>query len=214
MVQCGITDKWALPEETAVCQLSEQPVVLSELVRCTVTGTIGARTMMCQSHLSNRWCVPEEAVTSQVSRRKYIRNEVVTCQWRRDWIPKEEAGECTLTHAIVSRDLLNSNGELAVLRDALDGSSGDPLTPQELIETARPLPHDHQHPQRGSFATSPRGVRATVLEYAVLIVFGKWQVGFLSHNGKLVGKVVRGRREGGHWKLDRTFDTFANISRK
>jgi len=211
MEKCAVTFKAVLPEELEACGLTGARVLPAELVTCAVTGKRGIRDRMLRSDVSGKFVVPDKAIRSVVSGRIGLPEEAVRCAWLERPILRAEAATCKLTLKKVAATMLNTDGELAILRDMLDGQSRQATRADDLIPRICPL-------DESLFAglthvwivRSPRGGKMAVCgETRGWLGLKVRFVGLLLKTGEefeAAGQAVRGYRVGGSWVLEEEWE--------
>lgn len=121
MTVCDVTGKQAAKIELRSCEVTGKQVIPSELETCVVTGKRAIRDLLTRSDVSGVYLLKAEAVKSGVSDRFCTPKEAVRCEWRGVAVLPDEVLTCRLTGLTVCRLDTNERGELAALRDLLDG---------------------------------------------------------------------------------------------
>lgn len=129
LVSCGVTGASLLPEETSVCQASGMQVDARCLGTCSVSGKSVLAEKLLQSSISGKRMLPQ--YTQRLPNGKVVGiKEVATCTWNRRYVRTEQAAVCKLSGLTFSKNLLNASGELAVLRECLDGKQKGTMFPE------------------------------------------------------------------------------------
>jgi superfamily II DNA or RNA helicase len=121
LVTCAKTGARVLPSELASCEVSGAKVLPQFLAQCQLTQKRVLRDLLVSSAISGILFLRQHAVVSLESKRNGTSKEAVFCHWLNGPVLIDEAGKCSLTGLTFSRRFLNTNSELACLRELLDG---------------------------------------------------------------------------------------------
>lgn len=197
--ECAHTGKRVLLKELESCAITGLRVLPSELATCAITGTRGLRARMARSDVSGQYAIPDETFRSPVSGRVALSDEGVRCTWLGESVLRKEAARCTLTGRTMAKNLLNEDGQLALLADLLDGRSAVARNGLDLIPVLRPLDKDLAGVTSAQIVRSPCGLLAVCGEVRTRGWFGEKvrYVGLLLRVGDrpaVIGSGVRGYR--------------------
>jgi superfamily II DNA or RNA helicase len=208
MRKCAVTKKLVLPDELESCAVTGKQVLPDELRTCAVTGKRGIRDQMLRSDVSGRYVIPQKANRSAVSGKVGLLEELVQCGWLERPVLRDEARGCILTCRKVASSLLNDKGELAVLRDLLDGRASNAEEADQLIPRILRLDESFFRGLKHVWVVrSPEGGK-----WAVCGEIRRWlgmkvrYAGFLLKAGetpRIVGQAVVGSRRNDGWKLEK-----------
>jgi len=166
LVESEVSKLRALPEEMETCAVTHKRVLPTELEACRITSRRALRSEMECSYTSGRWALREH--TLRLRHFKWaLTDETVKCAWLDGPVLKSDADRCDLTGLIVSKEFLNSDGQLAPLAELLDGNTRRVSTDPSLIPLLQELDADLAGLTDCSTVKSPGGMLAVCGEVRV-----------------------------------------------
>lgn len=143
MARCAESGKRILPAEAVRCDLTGNMVRQSEAMECVITGRHALRRLMKQCPASGGYYIDDKQSRDRMS--EMTGSDVILdqCQWTGRSILANLLDRCAITGMNVERTELNSDRELSILRQLLDGApveGSEPLVGASLnwLRSTRP----------------------------------------------------------------------------
>lgn len=119
---CAKTSAKLLPSEAQKCEVTNLLVDKRQLSQCAASGRFVLTTELLQSKASGKWMLKE--YTRTLPNGVVVgAKEVELCVWSRKYLRVDKTAICNLTGLVFDKSLMNTSGELSVLRDCLDGKT-------------------------------------------------------------------------------------------
>ncbi|MDO4856623.1 MAG: SNF2-related protein [Thermoguttaceae bacterium] len=107
-VQSEVSAQWGLAEDLIICERSHKKMFPEESGICAVSGQRVAKKFLKTSFISGKTFLPEFGVNS-TENVPLMRVEAEICHWQCGYIPKTEAGICSLCGLTFSKKYLIGN---------------------------------------------------------------------------------------------------------
>lgn len=137
MLKCGATGRAILPEEAVRCAITGQMVSHDSTAECTVTGRIATKNRMKHVGGLPEYLYIEDQVTKQeVTNRTGQSSIVCQCEWSCQHLLTIDTVVCKLTGLRVAKSIVNAQGEIADVRDLMNGEIASRATrvPQSQLQ--------------------------------------------------------------------------------
>lgn len=176
MLMCSETDRLLMPDECIRCAVTGEMVGRDATAVCSITGRVVARSQITNAKTGDAHIayVDDEVSLDKVEELTGLRTFLSRCGWTGDEVPTIRTGVCAITGLRVAKQFLNERGELADVRDLLDGKS---------VQSAQPLSAEHLAWLRGKsedLSTAQEAVGVTTPDLAYAMVCVRCKGGFLS----------------------------------